>query len=108
MRQTFYSKIILFGEYSMIFDATALMIPLRKFKAEWKMHPALNLPGEQASNQSIRKFMEYLYNDEELSDLFDFQRFDADLNQGLFLDSDVPSGYGLGSSGTLTAAVFQR
>ena len=108
MRQTFHSKIILFGEYSMIFDATALMIPLRLFKAEWKMNPALDQPGEQASNKSIRKFRQYLANDEELSSLFDFQRFDDDLDKGIFLDSDVPSGYGLGSSGTLTAAVYQR
>lgn len=108
MRKTFYSKIILFGEYSMIFDATALMIPLRKFKAEWKMHSAMDQAGEQASNQSIRKFKEYLTNEQELSGLFDFQRFDSDLDKGLFLDSDVPSGYGLGSSGTLTAAVYNR
>jgi mevalonate kinase len=108
MNETFYSKVILFGEYSMIFDGTALMIPLRRYKAEWKMNPALDQPGEQASNRSIRNFRQYLANDVELSQLFDFQRFDADLDQGLFLDSDVPSGYGLGSSGTLTAAVYKR
>ena len=108
MSETFHSKIILFGEYSMIFDATALMVPLRKYKAEWKMRPALDQAGEMASNKSIRKFREYLYNDAELSTLFDFQRIDADLDQGLYLDSDVPSGYGLGSSGTLTAAMFKR
>lgn len=108
MNETFHSKIILFGEYSMIFDSTALMVPLRKYKAEWRMHAAMDQVGETASNKSIRKFREYLANDAELSRLFDFQRFDADLEQGLYLDSDVPSGYGLGSSGTLTAAVFKR
>lgn len=108
MSETFHSKIILFGEYSMIFDGTALMIPLRRYKAEWRMNPALDQPGEQASNRSIRNFRQYLANDDELSKLFDFQRFDADLDHGLFLDSDVPSGYGLGSSGTLTAAVYKR
>ena len=108
MNETFHSKIILFGEYSMIFDSTALMIPFRHFKAEWKINPALDGLGELASNKSIRKFKQYLLNDVELSALLDLQRLDADLDRGLFLDSNVPSGYGLGSSGTLTAAVFRR
>ena len=108
MNGTFYSKIILFGEYSMIFDATALMIPFRHFKAEWKMDPSLSVPGSAQSNKSIRRFFQYLQEDEELRFKFDFVRFDTDLNAGLFFDSNVPAGYGLGSSGALSAAVFKR
>ena len=92
MNETFHSKIILFGEYSMIFDATALMVPLRKYKAEWRMNAALDQAGEMASNKSIRKFREYLANDAELSRLFDFQRFDADLDQGLGVALDARVG----------------
>lgn len=108
MRKTFYSKIILFGEYSMIFDATALMIPFRKYQGEWRMDPALTSPGAAYSNKSIRKFCQYLQSDAELSSFFDFNRFQADLEAGLYFDANVPTGYGLGSSGTLTAAVFSR
>ena len=32
----YHSKVILFGEYSMIFDATALMVPLNRFSAQWR------------------------------------------------------------------------
>lgn len=108
MNDTFYSKIILFGEYSMIFDATALMIPFRHFKAEWRMDPSLSVPGALQSNKSINKFVQYLQANEELSRCFDFGRLESDLQKGLFLDSNVPAGYGLGSSGTLSAAVFKR
>lgn len=108
MRKTFYSKIILFGEYSMIFDATALMIPFRKYQGEWRMDPALTSPGAAYSNKSVRKFFQYLLSDAELSSFFDFNRFQADLEAGLYFDANVPTGYGLGSSGTLTAAVFSR
>lgn len=108
MSDTFYSKIILFGEYSMIFDATALMIPFRHFHAEWKKDPSLSAPGALQSNNSIGRFMQYLQADGELCRCFDFRRMEADLQEGLFLDSNVPAGYGLGSSGTLSAAVYKR
>ena len=108
MRDRYYSKVILFGEYSMIFDATALMIPLKRFSAQWQFPQSRNLASSLPSNQSLKQFCKYLSENQELSNLFDFQSFSKDLNEGLFIASNVPSGYGLGSSGTLVAAVYDR
>ena len=108
MRDRYYSKVILFGEYSMIFDATALMIPLKRFSAQWQFPQSRNLASSLPSNQSLKQFCKYLFENQELSNLFDFQSFNKDLNEGLFLASNVLSGYGLGSSGTLVAAVYDR
>ena len=108
MRDHYYSKVILFGEYSMIFDATALMIPLKRFSAQWQFPQSRNLASSLPSNQSLKQFCKYLSENHELSNLFEFQSFNKDLNEGLFLASNVPSGYGLGSSGTLVAAVYDR
>ena len=57
--RTYHSKVILFGEYSMIFDATALMIPLRKFSARWRNASHLS-PEAAASNSSLQRFADYL------------------------------------------------
>ena len=108
MRDRYYSKVILFGEYSMIFDATALMIPLKRFSAQWQFPQSRNKTASLTSNQSLKRFCQYLSENEELSDLFDLQALRRDLDDGLFLASNVPSGYGLGSSGTLVAAVYDR
>ena len=108
MKNRYYSKVILFGEYSMIFDATALMIPLTRFSAQWQLPQSRNRLSSLASNQSLKQFCEYLTENDKLSNLFDLQSFNKDLNEGLFLSSNVPSGYGLGSSGTLVAAVYDR
>ena len=108
MRDRYYSKVILFGEYSMIFDATALMIPLKRFSAQWQFPQSRNLASSLPSNHSLKQFCKYLFEIQELSNLFDFQSLNKDLNEGLFLASNVPSGYGLGSSGTLVAAVYDR
>ena len=106
MRERYYSKVILFGEYSMIFDATALMIPLTKFSAQWRFASHLDASGGAASNASIKRFADYLSTLDGVNDIFDLQRLNHDLRYNLFLDSNVPSGYGLGSSGTLVAAVY--
>ena len=108
MRDRYYSKVILFGEYSMIFDATALMIPLKRFSAQWQFPQSRNKTASLTSNQSLKQFCKYLSENESLLNLFDLQAFNKDLNDGLFLASNVPSGYGLGSSGTLVAAVYDR
>ena len=108
MRDRYYSKVILFGEYSMIFDAIALMIPLKRFSAQWQFPMSRNRASSSTSNQSLKRFCQYLSENEMLFDLFDLKAFNDDLNQGLFLASNVPSGYGLGSSGTLVAAVYDR
>ena len=108
MRDRYYSKVILFGEYSMIFDATALMIPLKRFSAQWQFPQSRNKAASMTSNQSLKRFCQYLSENETLSHLFDLKAFENDLSQGLFLASNVPSGYGLGSSGTLVAAVYDR
>lgn len=106
MRERYYSKVILFGEYSMIFDSTALMVPLKQFSAQWRFASHLSAQGSAASNASLQRFSDYLSATENLKDIIDLQRLNHDLNYGLFLDSNVPSGYGLGSSGTLVAAVY--
>ena len=108
MRDRYYSKVILFGEYSMIFDATALMIPLKRFSAQWQFPQSRNRAASLTSNQSLKRFFYFLSENKALSYLFDLQALKKDLDEGLFLASDVPSGYGLGSSGTLVAAVYDR
>ncbi len=104
MRERYYSKVILFGEYSMIFDSTALMVPLKKFSAQWRF--ASSAQGSTASNASLKRFAEYLSTLNDAEEIFDLQRLNRDLRYNLYLDSNVPSGYGLGSSGTLVAAVY--
>ena len=108
MRDRYYSKVILFGEYSMIFDSTALMIPLKRFSAQWQLPQSRNLSSSLLSNHSLKHFRDYLAGNETLSNLLDLSALTKDLDEGLFLASNVPSGYGLGSSGTLVAAVYDR
>ena len=100
-------KVILFGEYSMIFGSEALVIPYYSAGGEWSS--IINRPCEKGieSNRDIFKFFDYLIDDYKFR-ILDLRRMKMELNAGLYFDSNIPNGYGLGSSGALVAAVYDR
>ena len=91
----------------MIFGSEALLIPYYSAFGEWSS--VINRPSERGfeSNASIRKFYDYLREHEDFR-ILDLRRFDMELNAGLFFDSTIPLGYGVGSSGALVAAIYDR
>ncbi len=106
----FYSKILLFGEYGIIKDSKGLSIPYNFFKGALKKSSD---PGEtaQKSNQSLRNFalhLQELQNESPELVSFDLDRLQSDIEEGLYFDSSIPQGYGVGSSGALVAAVYDR
>ena len=106
----FYSKILLFGEYGIIKDSKGLSIPYNFFKGALKKSSD---PGEtaQKSNQSLRNFglhLQELQNESPELVTFDLDRLQSDIEEGLYFDSSIPQGYGVGSSGALVAAVYDR
>jgi len=109
---SFPAKILLFGEYTILLGSSALSIPYHAFTAALRF-PDNTEPSssrkEVSSNHHLFEFYEYLAGQgEPLLKIIDFERFQQDLSQGLFLHSNIPAGYGLGSSGALVAAVFDR
>ena len=107
MNKQYHGKLVLFGEYSMIFGSEALLTPYYSVSGEWSS--VINRPSERAfeSNDNIRKFYDYLHDNDDFR-ILDLRRFEMELNAGLFFDSNIPLGYGVGSSGALTAAIYDR
>ncbi|MGB0451472.1 MAG: mevalonate kinase family protein [Flavobacteriaceae bacterium] len=104
----FYSKILLFGEYGIIKDSKGLSIPYNFYKG------ALIIPEQQTqqtieSNGQLRGFCDYLSkNQTEALSSFDLDQMNSDLDKGMYFDSSIPQGYGVGSSGALVAAIYDR
>ena len=106
----FYSKILLFGEYGIIEDSKGLSIPYNFYKGTLKISEN---PSKEAikSNESLLKFASYLSklqkdNPELVS--FDLATLKSDLANGMYFDSSIPQGYGVGSSGALVAAIYDK
>ena len=103
----FYSKILLFGEYGIIEDSKGLSIPFNFFKGGLRIGDMSELI-EKESNLNLKKFRDYLLKIELSTVEFDFEKLNLDLNKGVFFDSSIPQGYGVGSSGALVAAFYDR
>lgn len=105
--RSYYGKIILFGEYSMIFGSEALLIPYYAATAQW--NSILNKPSDRSIslNKELVKLFNYLFESNKFN-ILDLKRFKMELNAGLFFDSNIPCNYGVGSSGALIAAVYER
>ena len=103
----FYSKILLFGEYGIIEDSKGLSIPFNFFKGGLRIGNMSELI-EKESNLNLKKFRDYLLKIEITTVEFDFEKLNLDLNKGMFFDSSIPQGYGVGSSGALVAAFYDR
>ena len=91
----------------MIFGSEALLIPYYSAFGEWCS--VINRPSARGfeSNASIRKFYDYLCDNDGFR-ILDLRRFGMELDAGLFFDSNIPLGYGVGSSGSLVAAIYDR
>tara|TARA_B100000767_G_scaffold132221_1_gene125566 strand:+ start:612 stop:1541 length:930 start_codon:yes stop_codon:yes gene_type:complete len=103
----FYSKILLFGEYGIIKNSKGLSIPYNFFKGGLKLGDFKNEIVKE-SNKNLINFKNYLKNIDSSIVEFDFIKFENDLKNGMFFDSSIPQGYGVGSSGALVAALYDR
>lgn len=106
----FYSKILLFGEYGIIKDSKGLSIPYNFYNGGLKI---TEKPSKEAqkSNESLKGFVAFLKEmcskNPELVQ-FDFDSLQQDVNSGMYFDSSIPQGYGVGSSGALVAAIYDQ
>ncbi|PQB03501.1 mevalonate kinase family protein [Aureitalea marina] len=106
----FYSKILLFGEYGIIKDSKGLSIPYNFYNGALKIDDH-HTPSTHNSNQNLRRFAEHLkVIESEKPEMvqFDHEKLAADLDAGLYFDSSIPQGYGVGSSGALVAAIYDK
>jgi mevalonate kinase len=94
------SKILLFGEYAIIRGSRALAAPFPEFGGEWAR-------SERYACSELEGLCNYL-KENGMDAILDLEAFEDDIAQGQYFDSGIPMGYGLGSSGALVAAVYDK
>lgn len=101
----FPAKVLLFGEYAVLEGSEALASPFNEFYGQWsKDNDDLELP-----DIDIEQLIEHI---EKLIDnkliVFDVESMGNDWAEGWRFGTNIPIGYGLGSSGAFTAALYHK
>ncbi len=95
------SKLLLFGEYSVLRGSQALAIPYTPFGGHWAYS------NDASKQMDLAKWGVYLKELVEKGEIaLDTEGVLRELKKGLFFNANIPRGYGAGSSGALVAAMY--
>ena len=103
----FYAKILLFGEYGIIKDSKGLAIPYNSYQGALKTADNNTIEAKE-SNANLHKFYTYLTKVDTKLVSFRLTEFKTAIDNGMYFDSSIPQGYGVGSSGALVAAIYDK
>jgi mevalonate kinase len=95
------SKILLFGEHSVLRGSQALAIPYQQFSGHWAYSDDLS---KQMDLSKWGDYLKKLVKNGEIA--LDTEGVQNALKKGLFFESNIPRGYGAGSSGALVAGLY--
>lgn len=100
------AKILLFGEHAVLKGSDAIAIPFSKFGGKWvyTRYPEM----AKMKQMELPQFFQYLKEKSGSVDFFDIntEDFGRELLDGMYFQSNIPLGYGAGSSGSLCAAIY--
>lgn len=102
MNWQYPAKLLLFGEYTVLSGSSGIAVPLKLFGSRWQ---------QADTNTDIhRRFWDIAHalKEIELSAPIKTAQLESDQKNGWVLQSGIPYGQGLGSSGNLCAAFYHR
>jgi len=106
--EQYFSKLLLFGEYGLIYNSMALSVPFSRFSGYLDFDHEMKHPESTAE---IRKLSQYLKTNHASQNLvlnIDLDKLEYDIQNCLYFNSSIPQQYGVGSSGALVAALYKR
>lgn len=102
------SKLLLFGEHSVLIGSPALILPLWKFPARLRIPEKEQKEVHLESNQQLSEFYHYLAaHPDWFEGHIHLKNLKDTIKKGVFLESLIPIGYGLGSSASVCVAVYK-
>lgn len=94
------AKVILYGEYTVLIGGDILAVPYDQFFASWQLRVG-------AVDSRLVDYLEYLRGQEIPSiSIHKVNELQSLVERGAYLESNIKTGSGLGSSGSVVAAIY--
>jgi mevalonate kinase len=113
LEKKYHAKLMLAGEYGVILGSEAITVPLEMFHARLARREEAAPDEEEkitASVNSIRDLITYILSlpRNSFHATPEPGKFDQLLKKGLYIASTIPGGYGIGSSGAVSALFYDQ
>ncbi len=111
--KSYFGKLILAGEYGVVAGGAALSVPLPRFSAQLAHISDIPEPEKKAAARSVSSLRNLLIYISALprNSFYaepDIQGLDKLIKNGYFVRSSIPHGYGVGSSGAVSALIYDQ
>ncbi len=103
LKEYYPAKLLLFGEYTVLNGSQALAVPLNKWHGKWLYENS----RKEFINEDLNLYVAWLKKNEIISEELE-RVIISDFKNGWNYASTIPQGYGVGSSGALVAAMYDR
>jgi len=103
LHEYYPAKLLLFGEYTVLNGSQALAVPLNQYQGKWIKKDV----QDPSSKNGMDNYVAWLKSKELLNSETEHLIL-SDLENGWNFESTIPIGYGIGSSGALVAAMYDR
>lgn len=111
LEKKYYAKLMLAGEYGVIVGSEALTVPLKNFHAQFA-HGEMESETDEVikSVSSLRGLLSYIESlpKNSLHAIAKVKELSIVLNDGYYIKSNIPQAYGIGSSGAVSALVYDQ
>lgn len=107
----YYAKVLLFGEYGVIYGSMGLSVPFNLYAGCFENSSQEITEDVVESNKSLNAFHDYLFQLKEKNELIaniNLEKLKEEIDNGLYFKSDIPQGFGVGSSGAVCAGIYDQ
>src|SRR5690606_28366816 len=90
MMENYHAKVLLFGEYSLMYNSKALIMPCDRFSGQLNFFDkSQSSPFATTSNEYLKRFSAFIASLLDENFVLEVKRLEREVDHGLFFESNI-------------------